>query len=120
MTLTQSPDSYLDQNEQLKRAIASHFEVVSWEVPQNEAEGALILRGYLKMNDSDQAYDEIAQVWHGQGYTAYMRWQDPRQKDLIELVAQTGVLKPKPSNSRINLLFFILTLISMILVGGLK
>jgi len=72
-------------------------------------------RGRLYSEDSAAAYDRLADQVRPLGVTPMFRMDEGRHSVL--LVA--GVKNPKPSNPRTNLIFFILTLISVWFTGGI-
>lgn len=73
-------------------------------------------RGHLYSDDSAAAYDQLAEAVKPLGLTPLFRKDDTGWQSII-LVA--GIAAPKPSNPRVNLLFFILTLISIWFTGGI-
>lgn len=78
-------------------------------------EGYLVrYRGHLRNIDSIQAYSQLAEQLKPFEITPLFRKEGDRQ--VIKLVA--GVLSVKDSNSRINLLLFILTVLSVLFTGA--
>lgn len=73
-------------------------------------------RGKLRTTDSIAAYDQISQAMLPLNITPLFRVEEGQQS--IRLVA--GRVQPKPSNPWINLLMFVLTLLSVSFVGGLN
>jgi membrane-associated protease RseP (regulator of RpoE activity) len=73
-------------------------------------------RGHLRNIDSIQAYSQLAEQLKPFGITPLFRKEGERH--VIKLVA--GVLSVKESNSRINLLLFILTVLSVLVTGALN
>ncbi len=61
-------------------------------------------------------YQTIADRWRQHEYTPMLR----RGKTAIELVAQPGVVHPKPGNPLINLGLFIVTVVSVLAVSALN
>lgn len=72
-------------------------------------------RGRLLSDDSVTAYDQLSGWIKPEGLTPLFRVEEDRQ--IILLVP--GKPAPKPSNPVINLILFIVTLISVLLAGGL-
>ena len=70
--------------------------------------------GRLIAPDSAEAYDRLAEQVKPLGLTPVFRIEDGRHTILLV----SGVQNPKPSNPRVNLLFFILTLVSVWFTGG--
>jgi membrane-associated protease RseP (regulator of RpoE activity) len=73
-------------------------------------------RGMLRDEDTESAYDQLTALLAPYNVTALFRWDDDRHA--IILVPSRP--KPKPSNPWINLIFFILTFLSVTVVGGLN
>lgn len=72
-------------------------------------------RGMLKMKDSEKAYDELARQLKPLEITSLFRWEGKRH--VIILVP--GLPTPKPANPWVNLVLFIVTLLSVLLTGAL-
>ncbi len=70
--------------------------------------------GQLK-KDSIEAYDELAAALKPHNFTPLFREEEGSQVILL----MDGVIDPKPSNPRTNLILFILTLLSMLFAGAL-
>ncbi|HEX9925377.1 MAG TPA: hypothetical protein VGD99_22155, partial [Anaerolineae bacterium] len=70
------------------------FTVVSVEAPHPAPRGTVLFLGDLMMRDTEAAYDLIAERWQAHGYTPLLR----RHQTQVALVAQPGVVVPKPSN----------------------
>lgn len=73
-------------------------------------------RGHLLTDDSAAAYDRLAEAVKPLGLTPMFRKDDDDRQSIILV---TGITPPKPSNPRVNLIFFILTLISIWFTGGI-
>lgn len=73
-------------------------------------------RGHLITDDSAAAYDRLAGEVKPLGLTPMFRKDDDGWQSIILV---TGITPPKPSNPRVNLIFFILTLISIWFTGGI-
>ena len=72
-------------------------------------------RGHLVSQDSAAAYDQLAEQLKPYGLTPLFRTEDGKQ--VILLIS--SLPDPKPSRPGINLLMFILTLVSVLVSGGL-
>jgi membrane-associated protease RseP (regulator of RpoE activity) len=70
-------------------------------------------RGRLYNEDTVAAYDQLAAALRPLDVTPLFR----KEKDLHVIILSQGVLRPKPSNSRVNLLLFLLTAISVFWAG---
>lgn len=98
----------------LRAEIEDVFAVTSIETPRNAPQGTILFLGDLLMADSEAAYDRIAERWRAYQYTPMLR----RQQGQIALIAQPGVITPKPSNPWINLGLAIITIISILFTGA--
>lgn len=83
----------------------------------DEQKGFIVrYRGRLRLEDSEAAYNQLAGDISPYGLTPLFRWEDDRHA----IILIPGRPKPNPANPWVNLLMFILTLISVALVGGLN
>lgn len=116
MTLPQSENIILDGSllSQLRSDVEDVFNVESVETPRQAAQGTIFFLGSLLMQDSEAAYDIIAERWRGNEYTPMLRHHQGR----IALIAQPGVVVPKPSNPWINLGLAIATIASVWFTGA--
>ena len=78
-------------------------------------QGVVIFVGELLMEDSNAAYDLIAERWQAHDYTPMLR----HHKGEIGLVAHPGVIVPQPSNPWINFWLAVATILSMVLAGAI-
>ena len=65
--------------------------------------------------DSADAYERVAEQLRPQGVTPLFRVEEGRQT----VILVDGVHDPKPANPRVNLIFFILTVLSVLFTGGI-
>jgi len=72
-------------------------------------------RGRLYSEDTSAAYDQLAEAVKPLGLTPLFRMDENRHAILMV----TGVKVPNPSNPRVNLIFFILTFLSVLFTGGI-
>jgi membrane-associated protease RseP (regulator of RpoE activity) len=72
-------------------------------------------RGQLISDDSAGAYDQLSAALHPYGATPLFRVDDQDGRHLIYI--KKGVIESKPSNSTINIILFILTVIAVIMAG---
>lgn len=98
----------------LRAGIEDVFAVTGVETPRAAPQGTIMFLGDLLMADSEAAYDRIAERWRAYQYTPMLR----RQQGQIVLIAQPGIIAPKPSNPWINLALAIVTLISVLFTGA--
>ncbi len=73
-------------------------------------------RGLLRMEDTEAAYDLLAGQLEPYEVTPLFRWDENRHA----IILVPGRPKPAPSNPVVNLVMFVLTLLSVALVGGLN
>ncbi|MBI5879303.1 MAG: site-2 protease family protein [Chloroflexi bacterium] len=99
--------------DELRRAIADVFDVFS-VTEAKEPRGAVVFRGRLTV-DSDRAFNTIRPRFEQIGYTPLIEpWQDGQS-----VMALPGVVVVKPSNPMINLVLFLLTIVTTFLTGAL-
>ena len=100
---------------QLRNDVKDIFHVESIETPRKAPQGTIIFIGSLLMQDSEAAYDQIAERWRIRDYTPMLR----HYKGQIGLIAQPGVVVATPSNPWINLGLAIATILSVLFTGAL-
>lgn len=71
-------------------------------------------RGQLRSEDTEVAYDNLAQSLRHLNITPLFRWDGDRHA----ITLNQGIVNPNPSNPWINVLLFILTLFSVMLTGA--
>ncbi|MHC1784124.1 MAG: site-2 protease family protein [Anaerolineaceae bacterium] len=71
-------------------------------------------RGHLRSTDSDAAYDILRGLLQPKGFMPLFRIEEGSQ--VVEIVKSLPV--PKPSNPWINLLLFVLTILSVLVTGA--
>jgi hypothetical protein len=98
----------------LRAEVEGIFQVHTVETPRQAAQGTIIFLGDLLMQDSEAAYNLIAERWLAHQYTPLLRHRESQ----IALIAQPGVITPKPSNPWINLALAIVTIISVLFTGA--
>ncbi|HEX7555457.1 MAG TPA: site-2 protease family protein, partial [Leptolinea sp.] len=72
-------------------------------------------RGHLRVDDSEQAYFQLAEQLKPFNITPLFR----KEKDKQVVLLVEGVANPKESNPWVNLVLFILTLMSVLLTGAM-
>jgi membrane-associated protease RseP (regulator of RpoE activity) len=109
-------EAALDQDlvDKLKAEVRDIFTIAGVEAPRLAPRGTVLFLGDLLMADTEAAYDLIAGRWHAHGYTPLLR----RHRGQIALVAQPGVVAPKPSNPWINLGLAAATILSVLFTGA--
>lgn len=103
-----------EQYADLTRLVSRVFSIdeITWGT--NQQNFVVRYRGRL-LKDSTQAYDELAGLLKEREITPIFRVDDGRQT----IVLMPFVVNPKPNNPWINLILFVLTLVSMIFAGFL-
>ncbi|MCX7976661.1 MAG: site-2 protease family protein, partial [Bellilinea sp.] len=82
----------------------------------DERKGFLVkYHGRIILPDTAEAYDRLAEAVAPLGLTPLFRYENNRQT----VIFVTSRQAPRPSNPRTNLIFFILTLISVWFTGGM-
>lgn len=116
MSTYQSENIILDGGllSQLKTDVEDIFMVDSIQTPRQAPQGTIVFMGRLLMQDSEAAYDLIAQRWLARDYTPLLR----RRNGQIALIAQPGVVVPKRSNPLINLALAVATILSVLFTGA--
>lgn len=90
-----------------------HIEDTTWGEGKK---GYLVrYRGQLYNQDSALAYDQLAQALRSLNVTPLFRLEENRHV----IILMNGIIQPKPSKIWGNILFFILTLISVTFAGAL-
>jgi membrane-associated protease RseP (regulator of RpoE activity) len=100
----------------LRRGIEDLFEVTDVTVPRQAQQGVIVFTGRLLMTDADRAYDMLAERWAHQDYTPILR----KHGGELQLIAQPGLVKPRPANPWINLGLFVATVLSVLFIGALN
>ncbi len=72
-------------------------------------------RGRLTMENTEEAYDYLHNQLQPKNITPLFRWDGAQQAILLV----PGLPKPRPSNPVVNLVLFILTILSVIYTGGI-
>ena len=101
--------------EALHALVGRIFQIDDITIGDPKKDFILRYRGKLLLEDSEKAYDELAAQLKPLGITPLFRWEGERH--VIILVP--GMPQPKPSNPWVNLVLFIVTLLSVMLTGAL-
>ena len=81
-----------------------------------DASKGFIIRYHGKLRlDSEAAFQQLLERLNPLSITPLFRLEEGRQT----IILTSGVVSPKPSDARINLLLFVLTLVSMLFAGAL-
>lgn len=80
---------------------------------EDEAEMFMFI-GRLLGQDSEAIYDAIAERWRAHQYTPLLR----RRQGEVALIAQPGIVTPRPSNPWVNITLAIITTISVLFSGA--
>jgi membrane-associated protease RseP (regulator of RpoE activity) len=101
---------------QLRADAEDVFEIHEISTPRQAQQGVIVFSGRLRMQDADQAYELLAERWARHDYTPLLRiYQGQHQ-----LIGQPGLVKARASNPWINLVLFIVTVLSVVLMGALN
>lgn len=100
----------------LEALVSRVFVVEDVTVGGRQQDYMVRFRGRLRTEDSIAAYDQLSELLKPYNITPLFRIEEGRQS--IRLI--NGRINPKPSNPWINLLMFVLTLLSVSFVGGLS
>ena len=73
-------------------------------------------RGKLYNEDTEAAYDQLAEALRPKDITPLFRWEGKQHAILL----MKGIIKPKDSKTWVNILLFVLTVVSVILAGALN
>jgi hypothetical protein len=116
MTVSRTENIILDGAvlSQLRGDVEDVFRVDRVETPRQAPQGTILFVGELLMRNSEAAYDLIAERWRSRDYTPLLR----RYQGQVALLAQPGVIVPKPSNPWINLGLAIATILSILFTGA--
>ncbi len=98
--------------DRLRTALRDVFSIVQWRTFAQPS--GVEFRGYL-LTDPDDAYPLIRERFEALGFTAFLMQEG--QTQVVQAVA--GVVRPRSLNPWINLLLFLLTVASTILMGAL-
>jgi hypothetical protein len=101
--------------DRLRAGLEGLFRIDDIQTPREAPQGTVLFIGSLLLQDSEAAYDLIAKRWATHQYTPTLRAFSPQQ---VALIAQPGLIIPKPSNPLINLVLAILTIISVLFTGA--
>jgi len=101
-----------DIAERLLPAVRRFMNVQDVVVGRAEQQFVVRFRGMLYA-ESSETYDRLKPIFEREGVTLLFRIED----DEHIVMAVPGVIQPKPSNPWINLVLFLLTMISVIFVG---
>jgi hypothetical protein len=117
MTINSTQNIILDGGllSQLRQDAADIFSVEEVETPRDAPQGTIRFVGRLLMQDNEAAYDLIAERWRKHDYTPLLR----RHQERVALIAQPGIVTPKPANPWINLALAVATIISVQFSGAL-
>ena len=76
----------------------------------------IVFNGRLLVKDADWAYERLAERWARHDYTPLLRVHGEGH----QIIGQPGLVKPRPANPWVNLVLFVATVFSVILMGALN
>ncbi len=89
------------------------FRIEDITVGRPEKDFIVRYRGRLITEDSEAAYDQLSNQLRPLGITPLFRWDGEQQAVLLV----PGRPRPKPSNPRVNVIMFLLTVIAVLFAG---
>jgi len=98
---------------QLRRQLADLMRIEVHEIVQPPDEG-IIFQGEIN-GDTETAFEEIAQRFAGAGYTAWLR---ARPGGGHKIIATKGVHERKPGRVWVNVVLFLATVLSVLVIGA--
>jgi membrane-associated protease RseP (regulator of RpoE activity) len=98
----------------LRADVEDLFEVTEVSTPRQARQGVIVFSGRLLTNDADWAYEMLAERWAHHDYTPMLRKSGVGQ----QIIAQPGLVKPRPANPWINLALFVATVLSVVFIGA--
>ncbi|MDX9864098.1 MAG: site-2 protease family protein [Anaerolineaceae bacterium] len=102
-------------HEALHKLVERIFQIDDITIGDPKKDYILRYRGMLKVKNSEEAYDELAKELKPLGITPLFRWEGKRH--VIILIP--GLPEMKRANPWVNLVLFILTVLSVLLTGVL-
>ena len=116
MTIPQPDNVILDGAllSHLRTDIQDIFYVDRVETPRRAPQGTILFVGNLLMQDSEAAYEIIAERWRARDYTPMLR----HHQGQVGLLAHPGLFAAKPSNPWINLALAVATILSVLFTGA--
>jgi membrane-associated protease RseP (regulator of RpoE activity) len=101
----------------LRAQLAGIFNVVAVDV-LHPPDKAIRFRGYLQQ-EPDRAFDELSRRLEPLDYTPTLT-RDEKNGDQDVLIAVRGVARPRPARARINLVLFLITVLTTLRAGSLQ
>ena len=111
-----APQTPYDSSRTLSGSIADLFFTADVTM-DNPEPGQVRLRGRLLIDLDGDTYDKIQERWNPLGYTLLIR-RNKDQNGQPMLIAQPGIYEAAPLRWKLNLLLFVLTIGSTMLVGA--
>ncbi len=100
----------------LRAGLNGVFDTTDLKVPRQAQQGVIIFTGHLLINDADEAYNIIARNWEALEYTPLLSSEQGREL----VIANPGLVRPRPANVWINAALFVATVLSVLFVGALN
>ncbi len=107
-----------DIADRIRRMVAADMTVESIEVPRRPADGIVVFVGRL-LRPSHELFARWQATLRPEGYTPMLRPLPNRAADVVSLHILPGVPVVTPTQSRVNIILFVLTVISTLFVGSL-
>ncbi len=110
----ESNEHYIQSLDEIRKKVDQVFKVERPLIGGGEQEYLAKYYGELLL-DSEAAYDQLAEALRPYGVTPFFRIEEDRQV----VIVRVGVINPTPSNPRLNVILFIITLFSVFYAGAL-
>ncbi|MBN2502894.1 MAG: site-2 protease family protein [Anaerolineales bacterium] len=107
-------EQYIQSLDEIRKQVNQVFKVARPLIGNSEQGYLAKYYGELLL-DSESAYDQLAAALRPYEVTPFFRIEEDQQV----VIVRAGVVNPTPSNPRLNLILFIITLFSVIYAGAL-
>lgn len=101
----------------IRTLIAADLSIESIQTTRDQRQGAVVVQGRL-LRSSHEAFGRWLTALNQQGYTPMLRPQAAGTPDEVKLHILAGVAPKRPSNGWVNLVLFLLTLLSTLWIGA--
>lgn len=112
--MPEKPAVALDKVQAMRNGIAPYFAVTHTGLDE-PFRGAVVFHGRF-LQDSAACFDDIRAVFAGQDFTPYVHRETDQR---IVIVAEPGVIKPTRSDSRVNIILLVLTILATLSTGAM-
>lgn len=102
----------------IRALVANDMSIESVQTTRDQRQGAVVVQGRL-LRPSHEAFGRWLTALNQRGYTPMLRPQPDGAPDEVKLHILAGVAPKRPSNGWVNLVLFLLTLLSTLWIGSL-